>query len=178
MKFKFTDVNTGKVREKEFEGMKQAKMHAREFEDYFDTQVEVTQIEETPRSDGGTTAIPQTVEEPLDWLPDTFVDNVRGTNAINRKGYAVLAQHNNISVVAEPIVRAAESDFTTAEFRAIATTKDGCEYSGFGTAHIDRDTRGGGDDPYLLNELAETRAIKRALSYATGVGMVSSEELS
>lgn len=175
MKFEFKDTQTGNVREKEFETLKQAEMHAREFEDYFDTIVEVKALE--VETDGGTASVPPTNKDPVDWLPDGFVDNVHGTQAINRKGYAVLARNNNISVVADPVVRASETDFQTAEFQAIATTEDGCEYSGFGSAHVDRDTRGGGDDPYLLNELAETRAIKRALAYATGVGMVSAEEL-
>jgi len=175
MKFQFRDTQSGNVREKEFESMKQGKVHAREFEDYFDTIVEVVALEPTP--DGVTAFVPPTDKDPADWLPDGFVDNVHGTQAINRKGYAVLARNNNISVVANPVVRASETDFETAEFQAIATTEDLCEYSGFGSAHISRDTRGGGDDPYLLNELAETRAIKRALAYATGVGMVSAEEL-
>lgn len=176
MQYKFTDENSGNVVEKEFDSMEVAKRYAREYEEYFDTQITVKEL--APQTDGGSVSVPPTSKDPAEWLPDAFVDNVHGVQAINRKGYAVLARNNNISVVAEPVLRASETEFKTAEFRAIARTEDGCEYSGFGSAHVDRDTVGGGDDPYILNEMAETRAIKRALAYATGVGMVSEEELS
>jgi len=68
-----------------------------------------------------------------------------------------------------------ETDFEYAEFKAVATTQDGQEYSGFGSAHVDRMD---GDDPYLLAELAETRAMKRATAWATGVGMTAYSEMS
>lgn len=117
---------------------------------------------------------PRIDEDPLNYLPGHFVDSIQGTPAINRKGYAVLAAHYGIGVKAEPVVRASDTEFEYAEFTAIATTEDGVEYSGFGSAHVDRDD---GDDKYLLNELAETRACKRALALATGVGVVSAEEM-
>ena len=50
----------------------------------------------------------------------------------------------------------------------------GAEYSGFGSAHIDRMD---GDDPHLLAELAETRAMKRACAWATGVGITAYSEM-
>jgi len=113
-------------------------------------------------------------DDPLNWMPGHFVDDIQGTPAINRKGYAVLAAHYNIGVTAKPIVRASETEFEYAEFQATAVTEDGVEYSGFGSAHVKRMD---GDDEYLLNELAETRACKRALALATGVGVVSAEEM-
>lgn len=112
--------------------------------------------------------------DPLDFMPGHFIDNIQGTPAINRKGYAVLAAHYNIGVKAEPVVRASETEFEYAEFQATAVTENGVEYSGFGSAHVERMD---GDDKYLLNELAETRACKRALALATGVGVVSAEEM-
>jgi hypothetical protein len=72
------------------------------------------------------------------------------------------------------VTLASETDNEYAEFRAVATTEDGQEYSGFGSAHVERQD---GDDPYLLNELAETRAMKRATAWATGVGMTAIEEM-
>jgi len=117
---------------------------------------------------------PAVDEDPLDYMPSHFVDTIQGTPAINRKGYAVLASHYNIGVKAEPVVRASETEWEYAEFKAVAVTDVGTEYSGFGSAHVDRMD---GDDKYLLNELAETRACKRALALATGVGVVSAEEM-
>jgi len=113
-------------------------------------------------------------DDPLSVMPSHFVDRIQGTPVINRKGYAVLAEHYGIEVVAEPVTLPGATDHTYAEFRAIATTEDGTEYSGFGSAHVDRQD---GDDPYLLAELAETRAMKRAVAWATGVGMTAKAEM-
>lgn len=117
---------------------------------------------------------PTVDEDPVDWLPGHFVDKISGSPVVNRKGYAVLASQYGVSVTAEPVVRASETGFEHAEFKAVATTKDGETYSGFGSAHVDR---ADGDDPYLLNELAETRAMKRACAWSTGIGMTAIEEL-
>jgi hypothetical protein len=114
-------------------------------------------------------------EDPLSVMPSHFVDTIQGVPTINRKGYAVLAEHFGISVTAEPVTLPGETDFEYAEFQATATTQDGQEYSGFGSAHVDRMD---GDDPYLLAELAETRAMKRATAWATGVGMTAFSEMS
>lgn len=112
--------------------------------------------------------------DPLSVMPGHFVDTIQGVPTINRKGYAVLAEHFGVSVVAEAVTLPSETDFEYAEFRAIATTEDGTEYSGFGSAHIDRQD---GDDPHLLAELAETRAMKRATAWATGVGVTAMSEM-
>jgi len=134
--------------------------------------------------DGGETVKPEVVEsgtelpehsvtdDPIDWMPSHFIDSIQGVPVINRKGYAVIAQDCGISVTAEPVTRPPETDFEYAEFRAVATTQDGVEYSGYGSAHVDRD-----DDPTLLAELAETRAMKRATAWASGVGMTAIEEM-
>lgn len=115
---------------------------------------------------------PDVAEDPISWMPEHFVDVIEGVPAINRKGYAVLVEHYDISVKAKPITYPGESDWEYAEFRAIATTPDGDEYTGYGSAHVDRD-----DDKTVLGELAETRACKRAVAWATGVGMTAVSEL-
>lgn len=113
-------------------------------------------------------------QDPIEWVPDHFIDEIQGVPTLNRKAYCVLAERYGISVTAEPVTLPSETDFEYAEFRAIATTEDGHEYSGFGSAHVNRQD---GDDPHLLAELAETRALKRAASWATGVGMTAVEEM-
>jgi hypothetical protein len=117
---------------------------------------------------------PDLNEDPVDWMPSHFVDEIQGVPTLNRKGYAVMAERFNVSVTSEPVVRASETGHEHAEFQATAVTEDGTEYSGFGSAHVDR---GDGDDKFLLNELAETRAMKRAVSWATGIGMTAREEM-
>lgn len=110
--------------------------------------------------------------DPLDWVPGDFVDTIDGTQVINRKGYDVIAHHYGISVTTSVLVSPSESGFEYAEVRAVAETSDGVEYTAHGSAHVDR-----GDDSYLLLEMADTRAAKRATARATGVGMVAVEEL-
>lgn len=110
--------------------------------------------------------------DPIEWVPEHFVDKIEGVPVINRKGYCVLAERFGVSVTAEPVTIPSDTGFEYAEFRAIATTEDGQEYSGFGSAHVDR-----GDDAHLLAEMAETRAMKRATAWSTGIGMTALEEL-
>jgi len=117
---------------------------------------------------------PSVSDDPVDWLPEHFIDTIQGTPTVNRKGFAVIASKYNVSVEAEPVTLPSDTDFEYAEFKAVATTEDGQEYTGFGSAHVDRQD---GDDPYLLGELAETRAMKRATSWATGIGLTAIEEM-
>lgn len=117
-------------------------------------------------------ASPPVDEDPLTWMPDHFVDTIEDEPAINRKGYAVLAEHYDISVTTESLTIPSESDWEYAEFRVVATTPDGREYTGFGSAHIERS-----DDKVVLGEMAETRAEKRATASATGVGMTAVSEM-
>jgi len=111
-------------------------------------------------------------DDPLSWIPSDFVDTIEGTPAINRKGFAVLKQHYDISVDSECVVGPEETDFEFCRVAARAESPDGTISEAHGSAHVDR-----GDDPWLLLEMADTRAKKRALSDATGVGMCAVEEL-
>jgi len=125
-------------------------------------QPEPDQLPESPSVD----------EDPLDWMPSDFTDEIDGTVAINRKGYDVLAHHYDISVETEIQIGPHETDHTYCQARAVARTRDGTTYTAHGSAHVDR-----GDDAHLLVEMADTRAAKRATARATGVGMVAVEEL-
>jgi hypothetical protein len=115
---------------------------------------------------------PSVDEDPLTWMPDEFTDVIDGTVSINRKGYEVMAHHYDISTECTCIVGPEQSDFEFCRMQATATDPDGNTYTAHGSAHIDR-----GDDKVLLLEMADTRARKRAIAQATGVGMVAVEEL-
>ena len=173
---------------KQFDSRSEAEARAEEVASMGMTDVS---IERATASDGGDVEVvdhtnpepepaPQEVdldekslsEDPINWVPEHFVDTIEGVPTINRKGYAVLAEHYEIEVTTSPLVMPHENDFEHAAFKAHAETIDGRIYSGHGTAHVER-----GDDPYLLAELAETRAMKRATAWATGVGMTAVEEL-
>lgn len=111
-------------------------------------------------------------EDPLEWVPGEFVDEIDGSQAINRKGYEVLSHFYDVDVHAELQVPPEETDFEFCRVKATATTPDGRECEAFGSAHVDR-----GDEQAILLEMADTRARKRALSIATGVGAIAVEEL-
>jgi hypothetical protein len=136
---------------------------------------EQTESDDGDGAGGATTNIPENPDidkNPVEWLPDHLIDMVEGVPTISRKGYCIVCQQYGVSIESESIVRSSNTEFEYAEFRAVAVDADGKAYSGFGTAHVER-----GDDPYLLNELAETRAMKRAATWATGVGLTAVEEM-
>lgn len=113
---------------------------------------------------------PSVDEDPLVWMPDEFTDTIDGTVSINRKGMEVLAHHYDIGCSTEVCETLTTPDRVV--FKATAVDADGDEYSAFGSASDSR-----GDDAGLLVEMADTRAYKRAISRATGVGMVAVSEL-
>jgi len=142
--------------------------------------VEVVEVEQDTQSAPDTTETDDGVElpersvaeDPLNWVPGEFVDEIDGSQAINRKGFEVLSHFYDISVETEIVVPPEETDHEYCRAVATATTPDGRECQAHGSAHVDR-----GDDSYLLLEMADTRARKRALSIATGVGAVAVAEL-
>jgi hypothetical protein len=143
-------------------------------------------IDHTAESDGGETQPepqpePQTYdlpdkppvdEDPLTWMPSEFTDQIDGSVAINRKGYEVMAHHYGIETRSSCMVGPEETEFSFCRVKATAITDDGKRYQAHGSAHVDR-----GDDAHLLLEMADTRARKRAIAQATGVGMVAVSEL-
>ena len=122
--------------------------------------------------------LPESVRtDPLDVVPGYMVDVVDGQPTINKRGYAVIAEHFDIVVQSEPLTTAGETDHEYAEFRARAWKKDeGPEaaYTGHGTARVSESRSGIADN---LNEMAETRAMKRAVAWASGVGILAWEEM-
>ena len=84
----------------------------------------------------------------------------------------MIAERYDIAVQADVIEFPWENEDNRAVAKAIATTDDGKEYSGWGTA-----SAGDGDMADQLIELAETRELKRAVSWSSGVGIVSYHEM-
>jgi len=113
---------------------------------------------------------PSVDEDPLVWMPDEFTDTIDGTVAINRKGFEVLAHHYDISCQTDVCETLTDDDRVV--FKATATDADGDVYTAFGSAGKER-----GDTDRPTVEMADTRAFKRAVSRATGVGTVAIEEL-
>ncbi len=114
---------------------------------------------------------PSVDEDPLMWMPDEFTDTIDGTTAINRKGFEVLAHHYDISATTDMVVSPTETGGEMVVHKATAVDEDGTEYTAYGEAHKSNDT------PHQIVRMSDTRAYKRVLSRATGVGMVAVEEL-
>lgn len=111
-------------------------------------------------------------DDPLQWMPTDFVDTIDGTQAINRKGFEVLGHFYDVDVHSDLEVAPEDTGHEYCRVKATATTADGRVCEAYGSAHVDR-----GDDAHLLLEMSDTRARKRCLSIATGVGAVAVEEL-
>jgi hypothetical protein len=161
-------------------------------EDFGSENVEIVPPGDEPETDGGQVEVvdpdteteaptPEAAHElpersvgddPLTWMPGHFVDQIDGTPAVNRKGFEVLSHFYDISVSADLQVPPEDTDHTYCRVKAAATDPDGRTCEAFGSASTER-----GDDPETLLEYADTRARKRALSVATGVGAVAVEEL-
>jgi hypothetical protein len=180
-------VNTKRDNERYFESRDEAEAQREELIglDEDPDALKVVSVDDTASNNGANTTdvhddsdpaipAPDVSQDPVEWMPAHFVDTINGVPVVNRKGYAVIAHEYGVSVTAEPVTLASETDWEYAEFRAVAETADGQTYSGFGSAHVDRED---GDDRYVLNELAETRALKRSCAWATGVGMSAIEEM-
>jgi len=114
---------------------------------------------------------PSVDEDPLVWMPDEFTKTVDGTVTISRKGYEVLAHHYDIQGGTELVVSPVETDMEYVVHKATVTDADGDEYTAYGEAHA--------SDNGVENivRMSDTRAYKRAVSRATGVGTVAIEEL-
>lgn len=111
-------------------------------------------------------------DDPLEILPSHMKDPIQGTPAVNKRGYAMIAERYGIGVSADIEQYPWENEEGRCVARATATTEDGREYSGWATA-----CAGDDDMEDQIIELAETRALKRAVSWASGVGIVSYQEL-
>jgi hypothetical protein len=111
--------------------------------------------------------------DPLSILPGHMVDNIKGQHAINKRGYAMIAERYGVEVTADIVQFPWENDEGRAVAKATAITEDGKEYQDWATASKDD-----GDMSEQLIELASTRALKRCVGWATGLGIVSYQELS
>jgi len=111
-------------------------------------------------------------DDPLNILPGHMQDTIQGTPAINKRGYAMIAERYGIEVTTTIEAYPWDNDEGRCVAKAVAITEDDKEYTGHATA-----CKEDGDMPEQIVELADTRAMKRAVSWASGLGIVAYEEL-
>ncbi|WP_143823820.1 hypothetical protein [Halosegnis longus] len=137
-----------------------------------DDSPDVVDVE--PRGKDAQTTMPHTAGDPFASelatnVPERFVMDMGGEPYIRRAGYAAIARNANLRVTVDPVTAAEETEFEHARYKATVRDADG-EVLGedFGTAHLEGEDLAGAE--YQLDELASTRAIRRALEWATGAG--------
>lgn len=131
---------------------------------------------EEPASDGSESgpliADMNLSDDPLDVLPSYMITQVDGKPSLNKRGVSVLAYHFDIDVVDREVVAYPhETEYETAVVQFMVKGADGRKFSGMGEAHVDETPK------HQLLRMAETRAYKRAVIFATGTGIVGYQEL-
>lgn len=137
--------------------------------------VENVESEPEPQTEPDMDELPErsVADDPLDILPGYMIDSVQGTPALNKRGLSVLAFQYGVTVDdRDYLALPTDTDWESAIVETKVTNEDGNSFVGTGSAHVDR-----GDDKEVLLELAETRSYKRAVSFATGTGIVAYQEL-
>lgn len=111
-------------------------------------------------------------KDPLNVLPKYMITKVDGKPSLNKRGVSVLAYHYDIDVTERDVVAYPhDHDYKTAVVEIIVESGDGRTFSGIGEAHVDETPK------HQLLRMAETRAYKRAVIFATGTGIVSYQEM-
>lgn len=110
----------------------------------------------------------------LEDVDDRFVMTLGGDPYIRREGFQRLARREGYRVRTEMRTWASDTDCELAEATAEVLDEDGdVVATGTGTAYLpDEDLAGAAGN---LNELAETRALSRAMGWATGAGLSAVE---
>jgi len=110
----------------------------------------------------------------LEDVEERFVMTLGGDPYIRREGFQRLARAEGYRVETEMHTWASDTDNELAEASARVLDEDGdVVATGTGTAYLpDEDLSGAAGN---LNELAETRAISRAMGWATGAGLSAVE---
>jgi len=139
-----------------------------------DVAVPTESPEDVIDDDGGIDDLGESLQDdPLELLPSHMIDTIQGEPAINKRGYAMIAERFGVAVESEIVTFPWDNDDNRAVARATAETEDGKEYTDYATACVDD-----GDMSDQIIELASTRALKRVTGWATGLGIVSYHELS
>jgi hypothetical protein len=137
---------------------------------------EVVEDTEAPEPAPAADALDQLGEslgtDPLSILPGHMIDEIQGQPAVNKRGYCMIAERYGIEVTTDVVAFPWDNDDGRAVAKGTATTDDGKEYTAWATASAEDD-----DMPDQLIELADTRAAKRSLAWASGVGIVGYQEL-
>jgi hypothetical protein len=119
-------------------------------------------------------SVPATPSDPFatqlaENVPERYVMQLNGNTYVHIAGYAAIARQAGLRMDYEPLTRARETEYEHAEYEAVVTTPGGEVIArDMGTAHAELEDMS--DAEASLDELAITRAYRRAIRLATGGG--------
>ena len=130
------------------------------------------------RDDHAGNATPAKIDNPfageIEDVDDRFMMTLGGDPYIRREGFQRLARSEGYRVETEMRTWASDTDCELAEASARVLDEDGTVVAtGSGTAYLPEEDLSGAKGN--LNELAETRALSRAMGWATGAGLSAVE---
>jgi hypothetical protein len=136
-------------------------------------EVEVVEAEPV-EPDGNADGSSPTDMSPIDWFggkDSAFVTKVTHRNGssweLNKDGTQFIVSELDFDMDRECLVEAHETDFEYAKYEATVTTPDGKSFTAVGDCHIEED----GKEAKDLERMAETRAKKRAVKWASAGGI-------
>lgn len=128
----------------------------------------------TPPGEAKSPALDDPFAGALEDVDDRFVMTLGGDPYIRREGFQRLARREGYRVETEMRTWASDTDCELAEASARVLDEDGeVVATGTGTAYLPEEDLAGAKGN--LNELAETRALSRAMGWATGAGLSAVE---
>jgi hypothetical protein len=126
------------------------------------------------RAEAPTPKLDDPFAEDLEDVDERFVMRLGGDPYIRREGFQRLARAEGYRVRTEMRTWASDTDNELAEASARVLDEDGdVVATGTGTAYLPEEDLSGAAGN--LNELAETRALSRAMGWATGAGLSAVE---
>lgn len=119
-------------------------------------------------------SVPATPSDPFaaqlsENVPERYVMQLGGDTYVRIAGYAAIARQADLRMDYDAVTRARETEYEHAEYEAVVTTPNGEVIArDMGTAHAELEDMS--DAKANLDELAITRAYRRAIRLATGGG--------
>lgn len=144
-----------------------------EFEDRDEPDAEPVEVVDQPQAKdvSDLPVVTDRMQDPLRTLPEWMKTEIQHGNDtavdLNKRGSQVISNALELVVSAECEISAQDTDFEYCRYRATVQTPDGEVYNAVGDAHINESNTSKWD----LERLAETRAKKRAVKWATGGGI-------
>jgi len=108
-----------------------------------DVAVPTESPEDVIDDDGGIDDLGESLQDdPLELLPSHMIDTIQGEPAINKRGYAMIAERFGVAVKSEIVTFPWDNDDNRAVARATAETEDGKTYTDYASASVGPDDSG------------------------------------